>query len=145
MASIITNKPKLHQRKLTIMAMVLVTVFVICNSFYSIYFILRGLKIISSKATVSQYLYPIACLFTVLNSSVNVIIYGIFDMKFRRVFLSLFCGICLPQSSILKKETSTPLATRRTLSSAMGKKTSTTLDTRGTHGRNDSIALPTKS
>ena len=120
--------------------MVLVTVFVICNSFYSIYFILRGLKIISSKATVSQYLYPTACVFTVLNSSVNVIIYGIFDMKFRRVFVSLFCGICFPQKSKeWTEEFSSTLGRKTSTLDLRSRKTSIILDTRRTLGRNDSI------
>ena len=38
-------------------------------------------KVITSAE--KQYLYPIACVFVVLNSSVNVVIYGIFDMQFR--------------------------------------------------------------
>ena len=38
-------------------------------------------KVITSAE--KDYLYPIACVFVVLNSSVNVVIYGIFDMQFR--------------------------------------------------------------
>ena len=80
--------PKLHEKKLTIMAMVLILVFVFCNSFFTLYYFLKYHKVIGEAE--KQYLYPTACVFTVLNSSVNVIIYGIFDMKFRRIFISLF-------------------------------------------------------
>ena len=49
-------------------------------------------KVITSAE--KDYLYPIACVFVVLNSSVNVVIYGIFDMQFRH-------GIRLVSSQLL--------------------------------------------
>ena len=95
MASIITKKPKRHEKTLTIMTMVIVLVFAICNSFYGLYYILRSQELITKIQ--KSYLYPTACVFLVLNSSVNVIIYGIFNKKFRITFVSLFC-FCVKQT-----------------------------------------------
>ena len=38
-----------------------------------------------------QYLLSTARIFAIINSSVNVIIYGAFNSKFRETFFSLFC------------------------------------------------------
>ena len=88
MASLITRKPKRHEKRLTIMMMVIVLVFGICNSFYGAYYIFRDQKLICDIQ--KTYLYPTACVFLVLNSSVNVFIYGNFNKKFKSVFISLF-------------------------------------------------------
>ena len=88
MASLITRKPKKHEKRLTIMMMVIVLVFGICNSFYGAYYIFRDQKLICDIQ--KTYLYPTACVFLVLNSSVNVLIYGTFNKKFKSVFMSLF-------------------------------------------------------
>ena len=88
MASLITRKPKKHEKRLTIMMMVIVLVFGICNSFYGAYYIFRDQKLICDIQ--KTYLYPTACVFLVLNSSVNVLIYGTFNKKFKSVFISLF-------------------------------------------------------
>ena len=88
MASLITRKPKRHEKRLTIMMMVIVLVFGICNSFYGAYYIFRDQKLICDIQ--KTYLYPTACVFLVLNSSVNIFIYGNFNKKFKSVFISLF-------------------------------------------------------
>ena len=88
-------KPKLYEKKLTIMAMIIILTFVIFHSLYYIYFILRGLKLLAFDDTASHYLYPTACVFTVINSSVNVIIYGLFNTEFRQTLLFLFCPYML--------------------------------------------------
>ena len=88
MASLITRKPKKHEKRLTIMMMVIVLVFGICNSFYGAYYIFRDQGLICKIQ--KTYLYPTACVFLVLNSSVNVLIYGSFNKKFKSVFISLF-------------------------------------------------------
>ena len=88
MASLITRKPKRHEKRLTIMMMVIVLVFGICNSFYGAYYIFRDQKLICDIQ--KTYLYPTACVFLVLNSSVNVLIYRTFNKKFKSVFNSLY-------------------------------------------------------
>ena len=88
MASLITRKPKKTEKRLTIMMMVIVLVFGICNSFYGAYYIFREQKLICDIQ--KTYLYPTACVFLVLNSSVNVLIYRTFNKKFKSVFNSLY-------------------------------------------------------
>ena len=88
MASLITRRPKKDEKRLTIMMMVIVLVFGICNSFYGAYYIFRDQGLICKIQ--KTYLYPTACVFLVLNSSVNVLIYGTFNKKFKSVFISLF-------------------------------------------------------
>ena len=95
--SMTTIKPKLYERNLTNMAMFLIAVFVFCNSFICVYFILRGTKILAWDHPASDYLYPTACVLTVVNSSVNVIIYGFFNTEFRQALLFLFCPYVSPE------------------------------------------------
>ena len=107
MASLITRKPKKHEKRLTIMMMVIVLVFGICNSFYGAYYIFRDQGLICKIQ--KTYLYPTACVFLVLNSSVNVLIYGSFNKKFKSVFISLFLpcinqGEDCPQRESSKEE-----------------------------------------
>ena len=100
MASLITRKPKKHEKRLTIMMMVIVLVFGICNSFYGAYYIFRDQEMICDIQ--KTYLYPTACVFLVLNSSVNVFIYGAFNKKFKSVFISLFLP-CINQGEDFSK------------------------------------------
>ena len=83
--------------------MVIVLVFAICNSFYGAYYIFRDQKMISDIQ--KTYLYPTACVFLVLNSSVNVFIYGAFNKKFKSVFISLFLP-CISQRDDIFREPS---------------------------------------
>ena len=104
MASLITRKPKKHEKRLTIMMMVIVLVFGICNSFYGAYYIFRDQKMICDIQ--KTYLYPTACVFLVLNSSVNVFIYGAFNKKFKSVFISLFLPCINQVEDFSKRESS---------------------------------------
>ena len=65
-------------------------VFFFCNLFNGIF------GIVATSASVDSHtriiLADISIMLVVLNSSVNVIIYGIFDLKFRQIFLELFCS-----------------------------------------------------
>ena len=38
----------------------------------------------------NKNLYPIACVLTVLNSSINFVVYSVFNQKFRTVLASIF-------------------------------------------------------
>ena len=103
-----TIHPKLYEKNLTIMAIFLIIVFVFCNSFICVYFILRGTKILAWDHPASDYLYPTACVLTVVNSSVNVIIYGIFNTKFRKKLVFLFCP-CVTQDVTIEEDTEVQL------------------------------------
>ena len=81
---------KLDEKQMASVSIAVVLVFVTSNLLQNLYFVLRYYKVISPEQDLSKYLYPTSCVLTVINSSVNVIIYGILDMKFKNSFLSLF-------------------------------------------------------
>ena len=77
------------ERRLTIMSFTIVVVFTVCNSFYAIFYILKSQTMLTELD--KKYLKSTARIFAIINSSVNVIIYGVFNSKFRETFYSLFC------------------------------------------------------
>ena len=89
MASTITDKPKEQEKKMTNMMIVIVVIFIICNLVDNIYQILRGTGSIEWKEE-NKNLYPIACVLTVLSSSINFLVYGFFNPRFRTVLASFF-------------------------------------------------------
>jgi len=99
-----TINPKSYQKKMTKMSLGLIFVFVFCNSFLQIYFILQGAKILVSKDIASIYLYPTALVFTTLNSSINVIFYSIYNPEFKTTFVRLFCPWSKPEPVVIQEE-----------------------------------------
>ena len=89
-SSTMNQANKLDERQMASVSIAIVLVFVTSNLLQNLYFVLRYYKVISPEQDLSKYLYPTSCVLTVINSSVNVIIYGILDMKFKNSFLSLF-------------------------------------------------------
>ena len=89
-ASTMNQADKLDEKEMVSVSIAIVLVFVTSNLLQNLYFVLRYYKVISPEQDLSKYLYPTSCVLTVINSSVNVIIYGILDMKFKNNFLSLF-------------------------------------------------------
>ena len=89
MACSITDKPKEQEKKMTNMMIVIVVIFIICNLVDNIYQILRGTGSKEWKEE-NKNLYPIACILTVLSSSINFVVYGFFNPKFRTVLASIF-------------------------------------------------------
>ena len=81
---------KLDDKEMALVSIVIVLVFVTSNFLQNLYFVLRNNHVISKDTDFASILYPTSCVLTVINSSVNVIIYGILDMKFKKSFLSLF-------------------------------------------------------
>jgi len=85
---------KYKEWRLTIMCVIIVMVFVGCNSFYVIYYILEGLKTSINDVLIwranDQYIHSTARVFAIINSSINVFIYGVFNKKFKTTFCSLF-------------------------------------------------------
>ena len=87
LASTITEKPKEQEKRLTHMMIVVVVIFITCN----IYHILRGTGFLDwNKEPENRNIYPIACVLAVLNSSINFIVYSVFNPKFRTVLASIF-------------------------------------------------------
>ena len=66
-----------------------VIVFVLCNSFESIVFILSSQELISI-GVVQEYLRPLADLLLVINSGINVAIYCGFNSDFREKFVQMY-------------------------------------------------------
>ena len=89
MASTIIDKPKEQEKKMTNMMIVIVVIYIICNLVDNIYQILRGTGSIEWKEE-NKNLYPVACVLTVLSSSINFVVYGFFNPRFRTVLASIF-------------------------------------------------------
>ena len=85
MIKFMTTQIKAKERSLTLMSITIVSVFVICNSFYSIYYILRT----PDYNTRDAYTHSTARVFAIINSSANIVIYIVFNSKFRETFVSL--------------------------------------------------------
>ena len=78
------------EAKITKMSIIIVIIFVVCNSFESILFILHSQEILR-RDVVQDYLRSIGDVLMVFNSSVNAIIYGAVSSQFRATFLQMFC------------------------------------------------------
>ena len=85
----LTSEVKYQERRLTIMGVILVVIFVGCNSFYMIYYIMEGLDLKNNvllwRAN-DLYIHSTARVFAIINSSVNVFIYGAFNKKFKELY-----------------------------------------------------------
>jgi len=82
------SKVKAKEKTLAMMSMTIVSLFIFCNSFYTIYYILDHNHDLSP--VMKLYLQSTARVFTVINCSANAIIYLIFNKKFRKTFVALF-------------------------------------------------------
>lgn len=82
-----------REASIAIMTTIVVVVFVVCNSFESILFILHSQELLTGDV-VQDYLRPLADLVMVFNSSVNVIIYCIFNRAFREKFIEMYFFWC---------------------------------------------------
>ena len=78
------------ESRITKMSIIIVIIFVVCNSFESILFILHSQEILR-RDVVQDYLRSIGDVLMVFNSSVNAIIYGAVSSQFRATFLQIFC------------------------------------------------------
>ena len=78
------------EARITKMSIIIVIIFVVCNSFESILFILHSQEILR-RDVVQDYLRSIGDVLMVFNSSVNAIIYGAVSSQFRATFLQIFC------------------------------------------------------
>ena len=86
-----TSNQKANEDRITIMIMMVVGIFVACNSFqfaYNVYQAYRGPNF--NKIT-NRVMYVVTYFIAILNSSVNAVVYGIFSKKYREVFVEYFC------------------------------------------------------
>ena len=85
----VSDKKKELEARLASMISTVVIVFILCNSFESIVFILSSQELISIDL-VQDYLRPLADLLLVVNSGVNVAIYCGFNSDFREKFVQMY-------------------------------------------------------
>ena len=109
--SAVQNHPNSSAKKITIMVLVLVGIFLFSNIIGFIFYIMRSLTsyfgqcfwmLCTHESDCDQNQYQrfevITCLSIfaeTFSSSVNVIIYGMFGEKFRKTFREIFCHKCL--------------------------------------------------
>ena len=79
---------KNQETNMTTMMFVVVSVFTFANLFYFLCKFLGQTNAIE-EITIKNCLRPFAYLFMTINSSVNVVIYGIFSKRFRAIFLKV--------------------------------------------------------
>ena len=91
-ASLTATSSQSEHKKITIMVIVVVGVFLVCNTLDCIWWILH-----ISKVKMPQMFYCTSIFTKMLNSSCNVIIYATFGKKFRDSFSEIFCGRCQSQ------------------------------------------------
>ena len=97
------KRMKQQERNLTWMGITIVIIFVICNSFYVIYYILKSTGIMSTFDKL--YLHSTARFFAIMNCSANIIIYYYFNTQFRKTLVSLFRP---PQLQNTEKQNTSP-------------------------------------
>ena len=85
------SKYKAKERRLTIQCVSIVVIFLFCNSFYMIYYILRSQGLLTDQHQLEdQYIHSTARIFAIVNCSVNFVIFMVFNSKFRKTILSTF-------------------------------------------------------
>ena len=79
-----------EDRKMTNMIMTIVGIFLICNFTRIIFYFFNLPK--TFKESIWRLISSVVVhLFMTINSSTNVIVYGIFSKKYREMFLQYFC------------------------------------------------------
>ena len=79
-------RSKSEENKVTKMIMIIVGIFVFCNTFQVLYYAItfKGL-------TYPGYImFLLSSFLATFNSSINVVVYGIFNEKYRKIFKSYF-------------------------------------------------------
>jgi hypothetical protein len=83
-----TSGIKEQEKKLSQMGLTITLLFIICNSVYSIHYIMKAEK--KSNVFSKLFVHSIARIFAELNCSANFIIYWIFNPKFKETLVSIF-------------------------------------------------------
>ena len=100
--------------RITLMTTVIVVIFMVCNSFESLLFILHSQDLLY-RNIVEDYLRPICDVLMIFNSSVNVIIYGTVSSQFRAAFYEMFSCLRTEQKSTGSKKNSSNIIPSSTL------------------------------
>ena len=120
-----TKTSKKYEDKITKKVMAIIFVFFICNiTDWFVIFGARYFEIIGTTLAVSLF-----DLSAVVNGSVNVVIYGFFDKKFRRIFKKMICPCIKPKPSRFNSRNSIQLPGKllRELSEKVTKTSSTSI------------------
>ena len=121
-----TDKQKAQEARLATMISLIVAIFIVCNSFESLMFIFDSLGLIP-RNIVEDFLRPFADFLIIVNSSMNVVIYNIFNESFRKLFCKLYLpclsakesnAMTLSESANPRKKNATTISTQQT--STMG-------------------------
>ena len=100
--------------RITMMTVVIVVIFMVCNSFESLLFILHSQDLLY-RNIVEDYLRPICDVLMIFNSSVNVIIYGTVSSQFRAAFYEMFSCLQTEKKSTGTKKNSLNIIPSSTL------------------------------
>ena len=106
--------------KITMMTIAIVVIFMVCNSFESLLFILHSQDLLY-RNIVEDYLRPICDVLMIFNSSVNVIIYGTVSSQFRAAFYEMFSCLRTEKKSTGSKTNSSNIIPSSTLLSRKNK------------------------
>ena len=88
-----TNTNKKYEDKITKKVMAIIFVFFICN-ITSQFVIFGAMYFGTIGKTLAVSLFDLSA---VVNGTVNVVIYGFFDKKFRRIFKKMICPCIKPE------------------------------------------------
>ena len=99
--------------KITMMTIAIVVIFMVCNSFESLLFILHSQDLLY-RNIVEDYLRPICDVLMIFNSSVNVIIYGTVSSQFRAAFYEMFSFLRTEKKSTGSKKNSSNIISSST-------------------------------
>ena len=117
-----TDKQKAQEARLATMISLIVAIFIVCNSFESLMFIFDSLGLIP-RNIVEDFLRPFADFLIIVNSSMNVVIYNIFNESFRKLFCKLYLpclsakesnAMTLSESTNPRKKTAITSSTQQT-------------------------------
>ena len=92
-----TSGIKLQEKKLSQMGLTITLLFIVCNSVYSIHYIMKA----EHKSNVFEklFVHSTARIFAMVNCSSNFIIYWFFNPKFKETLVSIFD----PTKAVAKK------------------------------------------
>ena len=103
-----TASRKAQDKRITQMIMMIVGMFVFCNTFQILYYTFFTIKGYDS----TRYgMYLFGYLIVTVNSSINALFYGIYCKKYRKVFMMYFCPKKSPDQTHKRPLNEPPLPT----------------------------------
>ena len=115
----VNERRRKEENQMVITMTVIVVVFITCNIFGTVVWLLFTYNLDLCRATIS-YLWSTSLFLETVNSSINVIIYATLSRKFRKIFVQLFFP-CFMQTST---EQNTPINLQRIIAKNFPKNSS---------------------